>query len=607
MDQNAPRLLDKPDGGVAMVLGNLAPAIDARLAKLGQKKFSSRLWDRDPSLWKAEAEAQRVIKNSLGWLTVSRTMLERVEEVLSFVQEAKRAGFKHAVLLGMGGSSLCPDVCRATFGTAPGYLDLHVLDSTVPASVSRVGKSVDLARTLFLVSSKSGGTTETLSFYKYFYDRVRGTAGDRAGENFVAITDPGTALEKLAREENFRRVFHGHPDIGGRYSALSNFGIVPAALAGVDVRALLDRAERMAQACASSVPPQDNPGLKLGVSMAEAAGAGRDKVTFVLSPGIETFSGWVEQLIAESTGKEGKGLVPVAGEELGEPGVYGNDRLFVYLRLVPYDEETRHVDDEILRKLRDLECAGHPIISIDLPNKIDLGREFFRWEFATAAAGGLLGINPFDQPNVQESKGNTDRLLAEFRSLGRLTEGIPALRESEGLELYCDVATRASLARIIHQSGPEANSAQNYVAAFLGQAKAGDYVALLAYLEYPSEHDALLKSLRMCLRDSLHLATTLGYGPRFLHSTGQLHKGGPNNGLFIQITADDVEDLPVPGEPYTFSVLKRAQALGDLQSLQTKNRRVVRFHLAKGTKDGLARLATLIGSCMKQITKGGAR
>jgi glucose-6-phosphate isomerase len=571
-----------------MILTSLDDVVRAALAKLDEQRFCQRLWERDPSLWKSEPGHQRVIKNALGWLTVPGVMLGQVDEILRFVDEVRNAGFKHAVVLGMGGSSLCPDVCRATFGTVPGFLELYVLDSTVPASVARVEKSVDVAKTLFLVSSKSGGTAETTSFYKYFYYRVGNLQGERAGENFVAITDPGTSLEKLALARRFRRVFHGQPDIGGRYSALSSFGMVPAALAGVDIRGLLAGGEEMVRACSGSVSAKDNPGAWLGVTMAEAARAGRDKITFAISPRVETFADWTEQLMAESTGKEGKGLVPVAREALGDPAAYGNDRLFVYMRLPSQTEE------DVEQKLQALEAAGHPVIRIDLQDVLDLGKEFFRWEVATATAGALLGINPFDQPNVQESKDNTNRLLAQFGAQGKFVEDAPVV-ESEGVGLYCDATTRSSLERA---TKPRAMT--GYLAAFLGQARPGDYIALLAYLEPSSEHKTRVESIRLRLRDALRLATTVGFGPRYLHSTGQLHKGGAANGLFIQITADDAEDLPVPGEPYSFSVLKQAQALGDLQSLQSKNRRVVCFHLGKSAQAGLERLAGVVETALKE-------
>jgi len=501
-------------------------------------------------------------------------------------------GFSHAVVLGMGGSSLCPDVCRATFGTAPGFLQLHVLDSTVPASTAQIEKSVDLAYTLFLVSSKSGGTIEPNSFFKYFYERVRALKGERAGENFVAITDPGTSLEKLASEKKFRRVFPGIPDIGGRYSALSNFGMVPAALAGVDVQTLLERAERMVHASAACVPAKENPGMVLGATLAEAARCGRDKFTFVISPGIETFADWAEQLIAESTGKEDKGLLPVAREALGEPGVYGKDRLFVHVKL---DSEAEGSDEQALNAL---ETVGYPVIRLSLHDKFDLGQEFFCWEVATATAGARLGINPFDKPNVQESKDNTNRLLQQFLSQGKFGEEELAL-EADGIQLYSSPEIHASLETAEAARGRKSHLPEGYLAAFLNQARPGDYVALLAYLEPTAENGALLESLRTRLRDATHLATTLGYGPRYLHSTGQLHKGGANNGLFIQITADDARALRIPGERYSFSILKQAQALGDLGALKGEQRRVLRLHLGRGTEVQLARLEKLVESAVK--------
>lgn len=573
----------------AASLGKLQGAVDATLKQLDDEKFSRRLWDRDPSLWKTEPAHQKIIKNALGWLTISDSALEHLQPLTAFVDEVRKAGFTHAVVLGMGGSSLCPDVCRATFGTAPGYLTLHVLDSTVPGSVAALEKSIDAARTLFLVSSKSGGTTESLTFFKYFHDRVRALKGDRARENFVAITDPGTSLEKLAQERGFRAVIPGEPDIGGRYSALSNFGVVPAALEGVDVKALLERAERMVHACAPCVPAVDNPGLKLGAILAEAARAGRDKVTFAASPAVATFADWAEQLIAESTGKEGKGLVPVAGEELGDPANYGSDRVFVYLKLADDDDpgtESREA------KLKALEAAGYPVIRISLPGTLDLGQEFFRWEVATATAGSLLGIDAFDQPNVQESKDNTNRLLAEFKDKGKLPE-LPATVESDGLRLYGRNPAR------------NLKSADRYLADFLAQARPSDYVALMAYIEHNDANASQLGSIRTRLRDATRLATTLGYGPRFLHSTGQLHKGGANNGIFIQITAEDMRDLPIPGEPYTFSVLKQAQALGDLQSLEGKGRRVLRVDVGRDVQSGLASLSRIVQTALLEAKQAG--
>ena len=570
----------QPAGSPVSASGDLDKAVQSTLGELGQQKFAPRLWDRDASLWKSEPEHQKIIRDALGWLTISQQMRAHLGEIKSFAEKIRQAGFRHAVLLGMGGSSLCPDVLRATFGSAPGYPELHVLDSTVPASVAHVEKFIDLEKTLFIVSSKSGGTTETLSFYQYFYARLQAVKGDRAAENFIAITDPGSGLEKLAKEKNFRRIFPGAADIGGRYSALSNFGMVPAALIGIDLADFFDRADRMAQACGAAAPVTENPGVKLGVTMAEAAQAGRDKVTFVMSPEIATFADWAEQLIAESTGKEGKGLVPVAGEALGEPADYSNDRIFVHLRLASDS------DPATVAKLAKLEKAGHPVVRLELAAKLDLAQEFFRWEIATATAGARMGINAFNQPNVQESKDNTKRLLEQFRSEKKLPAE-SAVLASDGLEFFCDAETRAAIEKV----SKGARSPEALLAAFCRLARPGDYVALMAYLEGAGEIEDKLQSIRRGLGKALRAAATLGFGPRFLHSTGQLHKGGPNTGLFLQLTASDPQDLAIPGEPYSFSVLKQAQALGDLQSLQNKQRRVVRVHLGQDAKAGLDRLS----------------
>jgi transaldolase/glucose-6-phosphate isomerase len=576
------RYCPAPSVQPAAIDASLETVAKAALVRLEAQGFSLRLWDRDATLWKQDPAHQKIIRNALGWLSVPQTMLDHMDVLANYAQDVKSAGFTDQVLLGMGGSSLCPDVCRATFGKAPGFLQLHVLDSTVPASVAAVEASIDVARTLFVVSSKSGGTTETMSFFQYFYERVRSLKGEKAGGNFLAITDPGTSLERLAQAKNFRRIFPGQPDIGGRYSALSNFGMVPAALAGVHVRGLLDRAVHMAAACGAGVEAKDNPGMVLGAAIGAAGLSGRDKITLVISPAIETFADWVEQLVAESTGKEGKGLLPVAGEALRGPSHYGEDRLFVQIKLAS------DADKATEAALEALEAAGHPVIRITLRDILDLGAEFFRWEVATAAAGALLGIDPFDQPNVQESKDNTKSLLAEYHAQGKFPEEKPLL-ESDGLKVYGDAASL----------GAAPSSVGGVLAAFMNQARPGDYVALMAYIQPTPEHTVALQSMRLHLRDSSRLATTLGYGPRFLHSTGQLHKGGANNGLFIQITADDAQDLPIPGEPYSFGVLKQAQALGDLRALAGKQRRVLRLHLGKGTNAQLSRLRQLMEDASK--------
>lgn len=577
----------------ALALGNYRGRVEETLVSLAAQQLVRRIWSKDASLWKKETEHQRIIKNRLGWLAASEWLLERSGQIIEFSQEVKGAGFKHALLLGMGGSSLAPEVLRQTFGTRPGYPDLAVLDSTDPATILSAERSLDLAKTLFIVSTKSGTTIETLSLYKYFYDKVRALKGDGTAENFIAITDPATPL---ARDRGFRRVFLNPEDIGGRYSALSYFGLVPAALMGIDIKAMLDRVERMVHACVSCVPAKDNPCLVLGSALGGLWKEGRDKITFILSPPIEAFGCWAEQLIAESTGKESKGLVPIEGEPLGAPSVYGGDRLFVYIRLDGAE------NDELDRKVQALENAGHPIVRIFLREPVDLGQEFFRWEMATAVAGALLGVNPFDEPNVQESKDNTKRLLDEFRANGKLPQEEPIWREDE-ISLYCDQSMRLKL----NELGADGKgSLVSYLAAYFKQARPGDYLALMAYLQRSPVVHELLQSIRMRLRDALRLATTLGYGPRFLHSTGQLHKGGANNGLFVQITADDSVDLPVPGQPYTFGLLKQAQALGDFVSLSNKGRRAIRFHLGSPgqVEAGLRALLAAAGEALKRRPNG---
>ncbi len=590
IEEKRKKLMEQRVDRATTSIGSLGGPVEDVLAKLDGNQTARRIWDRDPSVWKSEPAHQKIIKNALGWLSIAQEMQEQKTSILSFVQDAKRAGLQHAVLLGMGGSSLCPEVCRETFGTAPGYLDLHVLDSTVPANIARIEKAVDPAKTLFIVSSKSGGTVEPLSFFAYFYERVKSVKPENPGDNFIAITDPGTGLEKLAHSKGFRHVFAGKPDIGGRYSALSNFGMVPAALAGVDIGALLERAERMVQACDGCIPAKTNPGVSLGAVMAESARAGRNKVTFVMSPGIASLGLWLEQLIAESTGKEGKGLIPVAGEALGGPANYSADRLFVSIQLAAEADAEREV------KLKALETAGHPVVRIELADKLDLGQEFFRWEIATATAGALLGIDAFDQPNVQESKDNTNRLLDEFKATGKLPAESPVLK-ADGLGFYCDSATRA----LAEGSTKQALSPDGLLTAFLAEGRPGDYVALMAYLDESEQVEHGLDAIRLSLRDRLRFATTLGFGPRFLHSTGQLHKGGPNAGLYLQLTSEDAQDVPVPGQPYTFSILKQAQALGDLQSLQSKRRRVMRVQLPKDAAAGLERLLAAVNAALAKV------
>ena len=503
------------------------------------------------------------------------------DDLIAFVDRIRGVSqFKHVMLCGMGGSSLCPEVFRQTFGQQAGYPELLVLDSTDPDAFCDIADQIDITKCLFIISSKSGTTTEPLVFYKYWYDQV-GRRKENPGECFVAITDPGTLMEKMATEDKFRRIFLNPADIGGRYSALSYFGMVPAALMGLDIRKLLDRAERIVHSCASVVPAADNPGARLGAIMGECARAGRDKLTIVADPKISSFGLWVEQLIAESTGKEGKGIVPVAGEPLGPPSVYGDDRLFVSIAVGKLESET-----EV--KLKALEAAGHPVIYRTLTDLYDLGEEFFLWEIATAFAGYRLGINPFDQPNVQESKDATKELLEKFATEGKLNEQ-PVLAGDGTLTVRADDKTVTAL---------PSSSVPDALSAHLARAGAGDYIALLDYIEETPENESIIQQMRTHLRDTTRCATTTGYGPRFLHSTGQLHKGGPDTGVFIQVTAPDRTDLPIPNQPYTFSILKQAQALGDFRSLSSRGRRAIRVDLGADTTAGLRRLRDLIAEAV---------
>lgn len=503
----------------------LEAAVAVRLDASDVAQLPKRIWARDPTVWKDDPDTPE-IRDRLGWLTVGEAMAQQAKALSDFAGEVRRE-FGRVVLCGMGGSSLAPEVLWRTFGAAPGHPSLHVLDSTDPRAVRQAAEG-DLAKTLLIISSKSGTTQESDSFFRYFWERTGGR-----GSQFIAITDPGTPLEQLARERQFRRTFVNQPDIGGRYSALSFFGLVPAALIGVDVDTLLHRAHRMAEACAACVPALENPAARLGALLGEAALAGRNKVTFVLSPGIASFGLWAEQLIAESTGKEGKGILPVAGEPLGPTDVYGEDRVFVSMALAG------EADTEVEARLSELEQAGHPVVHVKLDDRFDVGQEFFRWEFATAVAGAVLRINPFDQPNVAESKANTKAVLAKGST-----------------------------------PSPAASAAE--AEKFLAAVKPGDYLAIMAYLPPTPENDRQLAAIRLRLRDRLKVATTLGYGPRFLHSTGQLHKGGPPVGHFLQITERVVDDLPIPGVPFGFGQLEAAQAEGDLVALRARGRPAIR-------------------------------
>ena len=532
------------------------PGVERAVAAMDREQVVARIWAHDHTVWQPQPTE---IVNRLGWLHIISDMTLEAPALQQWAFAVRAAGYTQALLMGMGGSSLAPQLFSAVFGAAGAGLPLAVLDSTDPGAVLAHAAQLDLARTLFIVSTKSGTTVETLSLFKFFYNRaVEAVGAEQAGERFVAIVDPGSFLAGLAERCGFHTTFLGHPDIGGRYSALSCFGLAPAALVGVDLRRLLDRAQETAAACGPEVAAADNPAVWLGAALGEMARAGRDKVTFALSPAIAPFGDWLEQLIAESTGKKSRGILPVIGEPLGSPAAYGDDRFFVHIRLG---------DDQTLdAPLAALEAAGHPLLRLHLRDPYDLGGQIFLWEMATAIAGHLLGINPFDQPDVEAAKEQARRMVEAYIAQG-------ALPEAEAAPL---------------------NGAT--LAAFLAQAQPGSYVALQAYLPPTPETGAALTVLRLRLRDRYRLATTVGYGPRFLHSTGQLHKGDAGNGLFIQFTAASPRDVPIPDEPgapdssITFGVLESAQALGDRQALLEAGRRVIRFHLGQDALGGLKRL-----------------
>lgn len=567
----------------AFALGDAEGEFQGKLKEWRDQGKVRRLWQGDTSLWSGADEDQW-----LGWLHVVDGRRDHQEHPQHIVEDVLSVGFKHALLLGMGGSSLCPEVMTQTFGKTEGFPELLVLDSTVPAQVKSFERKIDLERTLFIVSSKSGGTTETQVFKQYFFAKLQKLIGaDRAGSRFIAITDPGTKLHKLAKSDRFRCIVHGEPSIGGRYSALSNFGMVPAAVMGVDVPDFLDRTEIMVHSCASCVPPEANPGVVLGMIPGVLARRGANKVTFVTSPGIAALGGWLEQLLAESTGKQGKGLIPIAGEEIGPPEVYGKDRLFVYLRLNPAPAPEQDV------AITTLEKAGHPVVRINMAEAVDLGQEFFRWEIATAVAGSVLGINAFDQPDVEASKVATQRLTAAYEETGTLP-GEKALFAADGLSLFSDPANSDALMAAARSKGVE-----GLVAAHLGRIEAGDYFAISAYVEMSQSNRSTLQAIRHSVRDAKRVATTLGFGPRFLHSTGQLHKGGPNTGVFLQITSEDAEDLPIPGQKYTFGMLKRFQAQGDFEVLAERGRRLLRVHLGPDVEAGLKQLSEMVKNALK--------
>jgi transaldolase/glucose-6-phosphate isomerase len=530
-----------------------------------------RLWAGDAHLWTGSDEAKW-----LGWLDIAEEQRKRVGSLSALTNDIQREGFSHVLLLGMGGSSLGPEVLAKTFGRQNGYPELLVLDSTDPAQIRTMESRIDPAGTLFIVSSKSGSTLEPNILKQYFFELVKKAVGaDRAGSRFIAITDAGSKLQKIAERDHFRQIAFGKPSIGGRYSVLSDFGMVPAAAMGLDIERLLDATQEMVRSCAANVPPADNPGVVLGTILGELGKSGRDKVTIIASPGVADFGAWLEQLLAESTGKQGKGLIPVDAEPLGAPEAYAQDRLFAYMRLT--GEPDAKQDEAVVA----IERAGHPVVRISVTDRYNIGQEFFRWEIATVVAGAIIGINPFDQPDVEASKEKTRELTAAYEASGELPPEKPLFKEGE-LALYADEKNAKAFAK--------ANMLAEYLAAHFERVRAGDYCGLLAYVELNDRHRDALQEIRVLIRDRKRVATCLGFGPRFLHSTGQAYKGGPNTGVFLQITCDDPADFQVPGQKYTFGVVKAAEARGDFEVLATRERRVLRVHLGVHVAAGLTAL-----------------
>ncbi|MBD1806610.1 bifunctional transaldolase/phosoglucose isomerase [Microcoleus sp. FACHB-SPT15] len=541
-----------------------------------------RLWAQDASLWTGSDE-----NKWLAWLGITEDQLAHIDHLKQLAQEVQDLEFSHVLLLGMGGSSLCPEVMKLTFGKVEGFPELLVLDSTDPAQIKAIESQIDLTKTLFIVSSKSGSTLEPNIFKQYFFDRVQQILGaESAGNRFIAITDPGSKMQQVAEGDDFHRIFFGVPGIGGRYSALSNFGMVPAAAMGVDVAKFLDAAEEMVHSCAPSVPAKDNPGVVLGTILGVLAKQGRDKVTLIASPGIADLGAWLEQLLAESTGKDGKGLIPVDREPLATSDIYRSDRIFAYIRLESAPDSAQDAAVEALEE------AGQPVVRIAIADSYRLGQEFFRWEIATAVAGSIIGINAFNQPDVEASKLVTRQLTTEYEKTGKLPPESPILT-ADGIQLFTDSKNAAELTKAVGNS----QSLADYLRAHLNRLQAGDYFALLAYIERNDVHQEQLQVIREKIRDTKRVATCLGFGPRFLHSTGQAYKGGPNSGVFLQITCDDAIDLPIPEQKYTFGVVKAAQARGDFQVLAERDRRALRVHLGKDVQAGLA----VLKNAIKQI------
>ncbi len=545
----------------------LKQAYRAEIQKTIEEKRVQRIWERDPSVWTGTDEDKW-----LGWLEIVGEELQNLEIYRELRQDVETAGFKDVVLLGMGGSSLCPEVLALTFGKA----NFHILDSTVPAQVITLESKLDLAKTLFIVASKSGTTLEPNCFKQYFFDRVSKAVGkENAGKQFIAVTDPGSKMQKVAEEDGFRKIMFGKPEIGGRYSALSAFGLTAAAVMGLDVEKLLNAAGSMARSC-KATNAGENPGAILGTILGVCHREGRDKLTIFTPPEYYDLGAWLEQLVAESTGKKGVAIIPVDREPLQPADVYGNDRVFVN-----FTKKGAEVDEDTAADLADIIEAGHPMVTIELENEYSIAQEFFRWEFATAVAGSIMGINPFDQPDVESAKVEARALTDAYEASGSLPEET-AFFEENGIKLFSSEAYAAELENVV-----EERSLAGFIESHLWNIKEDDYFALLAYVEMDEEHEHLLQDIRIQVLEHYGAATCLGFGPRFLHSTGQAYKGGSPNGVFLQITSGDEIDIPVPGQKYTFGVVKAAQARGDYQVLLDRGRRALRVHIDKDVEAGL--------------------
>ncbi len=565
---------------------NLRGAVDAATADWQSADKVARFWKKDARLWTSDGE-----ERWLGWTNIVERQQKDLADFAALAADVKAAGFKSVLLLGMGGSSLCPEVLAVTFGPQAGFPALHIVDSTDPAQVKAARDKMNLAETLVIVSSKSGSTLEPNVLKQYFFAEMEKAVGaGKSGRNFIAITDPGSKMEQVAKADGFRQIFYGDPEIGGRYSALSNFGVVPAAVMGLDTEKLL--AEAAKAVAAAKLDPAKNEAVQLGLMLGSAHEAGRDKITIFTSPEIYDLGAWLEQLIAESTGKLGKGITPVDREAIGAPGVYGKDRVFAYVRL------KGTADTSLDAKVAALEAAGHPVVHFEIADKYEIFGQFFTWEVATAVAGSVMGINPFNQPDVESAKVEARALTSSYEKTGKLPEGAPMLVGSmEGVEfaVFADETYAAKLKAV----APDETLA-GYLTAHLQQIQAGDYFATLAYLPMFPEHEAAIQELRHKVRDTKHVATCVGFGPRFLHSTGQDYKGGPNTGVFLQITADHAVDVAIPGQKFSFGVVIAAQAAGDLAVLQARGRRALRVHLSTNVAAGLKVLAAAVDQALRQ-------